>query len=107
MPSSPRISTEQIPSRTLSESALLTDNPPFLNHATLYFEDGNLIIMPNDSTTLFCVHRSLLSAHSVVLREMCARDQKAHEWFRGCPLIRMPDALDDLQTLFDMIYDGL
>ncbi|KAF7986114.1 hypothetical protein HWV62_41551 [Athelia sp. TMB] len=105
--SPPLITIKRAPSSTASESSL-PDNPPFFNHATLYFEDGSVIIMPNDSTTIFCVHRSLVSAHSAVLREMCIQAERtSQELFRGRLLIRMPDAFDDLETLFNIMYDGI
>ena len=59
------------------------DEKPFVNHPTLYIDDGNVIL--TTGRTLFCVHWSLLSKHSPVFRELFERE---HDSFRG--LMQIP-----------------
>ena len=84
----------------LSEEA---DEKPFVNHPTLYFDDGNIILRAG--WTLFCVHKSLLSKHSSVFRDLF---QRMHiDRFRELTLITMEETREDLETLLNVIYDGL
>jgi hypothetical protein len=80
----------------------------FTNHSTLYFEDGNVILKCH--WTLFCVHRTLLSKHSEVFRGLFSPadgDAKPQEFFRGCLIVALDDQPDDMETLLDVIYDGM
>ncbi len=78
------------------------DEKPFVNHPTLYFDDGNVIL--TTGRTLFCVHRSLLSKHSPVFRELFEQE---HDRFRGLIQIPKEETPEDLEALLGMIYDGL
>lgn len=78
------------------------DEKPFQNHPTLYFDDGNIILRAG--RTLFCVHKSLLSKHSVVFRDLF---QQKHETFRVLSQIDMTDTREDLEALLNVVYDGL
>lgn len=78
------------------------DEKPFVNHPTLYFDDGNVIL--TTGRTLFCVHRSLLSKHSAVFRELFEQE---HDRFRGLIQIPMEETPEDLEALLGVIYDGL
>ncbi|TBU30336.1 hypothetical protein BD311DRAFT_612576, partial [Dichomitus squalens] len=78
------------------------DEKPFVNHPTLYFDDGNVIL--TTGRTLFCVHRSLLSKHSPVFRELF---EQKHDRFRGLTQITMEETREDLEALLGVIYDGL
>jgi hypothetical protein len=80
----------------------------FKDHETLYFEDGNVIL--KCGWTLFCVHRTLLSKHSETFRELFAppdAGEKPQEFFRGCLLITVDDNPADMESLLNVIYDGL
>ncbi len=79
-----------------------TDEKPFQDHPTLYIEDGNVILRTGG--TLFCVHKSLLSKHSPVFRELFQRDA---ERFRGLAHYTMEETREDLEVLLNVIYDGL
>lgn len=74
------------------------------NHPTLYFDDGNLILQCHK--TLFCVHKSLLSKHSPVFRDILAPGTQLLE-LRGKMLLKLPDDRDDMEALLGTIYDGL
>lgn len=74
------------------------------NHPTLYFDDGNLILQCHK--TLFCVHKSLLSKHSPVFRDILAPGPQLLE-LRGKTLLKLPDDRDDMEALLGTIYDGL
>jgi hypothetical protein len=79
-------------------------NAQLTNHQTLYFEDGNVIIRLKVGSTLFCVHRTLLSKHSTVFRDLFAQN---HETLRGYPSLTVDDDKDDMESLLNAIYDGL
>ncbi|THH27555.1 hypothetical protein EUX98_g6633, partial [Antrodiella citrinella] len=75
----------------------------YINHPTLYFEDGNTIL--SCSSTLFCVHRSILSKHSTVLKNLLdSLDKKS---LRGCRHFIMKEGADDIEALLNVIYEGL
>ncbi|KAI0356842.1 hypothetical protein OH77DRAFT_1423076 [Trametes cingulata] len=78
------------------------DEKPFVNHPTLYFDDGNVILQAG--ATLFCVHRSLLSKHSAVFRDLFAQE---HAEFRGLPHISMEETPEEVEALLNVVYDGL
>ena len=78
------------------------DEKPFVNHSTLYFDDGNVVLATG--RTLFCVHRSLLSKHSVVFRDLFdgARDR-----YRGLLHVTMEETAEEVEALLNVVYDGL
>ncbi|KAI0761372.1 hypothetical protein BD413DRAFT_495714 [Trametes elegans] len=78
------------------------DEKPFTNHPTLYFDDGNAILRAG--RTLFCVHKSLLSKHSIVLGELLERP---HERFRGLVHVVMEESAEEVEALLNVVYDGL
>ncbi|EIW53176.1 uncharacterized protein TRAVEDRAFT_133157, partial [Trametes versicolor FP-101664 SS1] len=78
------------------------DEKPFVNHATLYFDDGNAILTAG--RMLFCVHRSLLSKHSSVLRDLF---EESHARFRGLLHLEMEETSEEVEALLNVIYDGL
>ncbi|OSC99302.1 hypothetical protein PYCCODRAFT_1373396, partial [Trametes coccinea BRFM310] len=78
------------------------DEKPFIDHSTLYFDDGNVIL--GAGRTLFCVHRSLLAKHSVVLRDLFDHSK---EQFRGVLYVRMEETAEEVEALLNMVYDGL
>ena len=100
-PSRKRPKLEDPDSDTAADSPDV-DEKPFVNHPTLYFDDGNVIL--TTGRTLFCVHRSLLAKHSPVFRELF---QQEHDQFRGLVQITMEETREDLEALLGVIYDGL
>jgi hypothetical protein len=73
------------------------------NHPTLYFEDGNVIIRLKTASA-YCVHRTLLSKHSTVFRDLFAQNTQT---LRGYPSLTVDDNADDMESLLNTIYDGL
>lgn len=87
---------------------LRQDEPKaFVNHPTLYFDDGNVIL--SCGSMLFCVHRSLLSKHSPVFRERFQAPQKdiKPQILQGHLHICLNDTAEDIEALLNVIYDGL
>ncbi len=78
------------------------DEKPFQNHPTLYIPDGSVILRTGG--TLFCVHKSLLSKHSPVFKELFQQD---NERFRGLPYYTTEETREDLEVLLNVLYDGL
>ncbi|KAL6304719.1 hypothetical protein BKA93DRAFT_749633 [Sparassis latifolia] len=76
-----------------------------VNHPTLYFDDGNIII--SSGSTLFCVHRSLLSKHSPVFKDLFEpKEDKKQAFLRGCLHIHVEDDREEMEALLSIIYDG-
>lgn len=80
--------------------------PNFINHPTLYFGDGNVIL--RCGKTYFRVHRTLLTRNSPVFRDILATsDRVGGDQFRGCVLLTLDDDADDMELLLNRVYDGL
>jgi len=77
-------------------------NSQLTNHPNLYFEDGNVIMKAGN--TLFCVHRTILSKHSTVFRDLFAQNT---ETLRGLPSFTLDDGKDDMESLLNTVYDGM
>lgn len=77
-----------------------------VDHPSLYFDDGNVIL--SCGNTLFCVHRSLLSKHSPVFKDLFEPQEDVKpEMLRGWPHYPLKDSNEDVQALLEVIYDGL
>ena len=77
----------------------------FQDHPTLYFEDGNTIL--SCSSTLFCVHRTILAKHSPVMKEMLEKPDVEKRTLRGCRHFIMQESAEDMEALLNVIYEGL
>ena len=79
----------------------------FINHPTLYFADGNVILRCQE--TYFRIHRTLLSKNSPVFRDLFAeRDRGGNgNQFRGCIIVVLDDDAYDMEQLLNRVYDGL
>ncbi|EPS99145.1 hypothetical protein FOMPIDRAFT_44312, partial [Fomitopsis schrenkii] len=76
-----------------------------LNHPTLYYDDGNVIL--RSKSTLFRVHRSILYKNSPVFRELFERREDTQpETLRGCMHIALDDSKEEVEALLNVIYDG-
>jgi hypothetical protein len=97
-----------------SESAgFQMDSDTGKRHADLWFSDGSVILRAED--TLFCVHISQLSRHSVFFRDMFslpqpqgngARSLITSDNFGSCPVIVLHDTAEDVGNLLTALYDG-
>ncbi|OBZ76260.1 hypothetical protein A0H81_03022, partial [Grifola frondosa] len=75
-----------------------------VEHPTLYMNDGDVIIRARN--TLFCVHHSLISKHSPVLRELLDAQEGIKPRFRGCRYLVSGNAKEDMEAFLSVIYDG-
>ncbi|KAL4262231.1 BTB domain-containing protein [Pleurotus pulmonarius] len=103
----PRIEYEREAAAAAAARRAEADNP-YTNHPTLYMDDGNIIMKCTSSTTLFRVHRSILSKHSTVLDALfkTAASQQPPRKLRECLFVEVGDDKDDLAGLLVAIYDG-
>ncbi len=104
----PRIEYEREAAAAAAARRAEVDDP-YTNHPTLYMDDGNIIMKCTSSTTLFRVHRSILSKHSTILDALfkTAASQQPPKKLRECLFVEVEDDKDDLAGLLVAIYDGL
>lgn len=81
-------------------------------HSDPYLDDGNVVIAAtaqNGSTHVFRVYRGLLCRQSPIFADMftvsSSPDSTVHELYDGAPVIRMPDAAEDLGDLLKMMLN--
>lgn len=86
----------------------LEDSVPLECHETLWYEDGNVIVVAE--TTLFRVHQGILSSQSNVLKGLIVMaepeegtPQKPSD---ACPKITLSDSKEDVQRLIESLYDA-
>ncbi|KAI1781887.1 hypothetical protein LXA43DRAFT_907382 [Ganoderma leucocontextum] len=77
----------------------------------IWFEDGNIVIIAQN--TAFRFHKSVLSLHSPVFRDLflvpqpsLAGGEEAVETLDGCPVVRVSDTSYDFRELLRAIYGG-
>ena len=100
-----------------------TENP-YVYHSSLWFVDGSVILQAEQ--TLFRVHMSQLSRHSVFFRDLFSLPQPPHialeldtspqnglhfpasnqRYMDGCPLLEVQDSAEDFTHLLTALYDG-
>jgi len=85
----------------------ITEDEDYISHRTLYFDDGNVIL--SCGRTIFRVHRSLLSKHSLTFREMLRppEEDTKPKILQGCIHAVLDDSADDMEALLNVLYDGL
>jgi hypothetical protein len=66
-------------------------------------DDGNVIL--ECGKTLFRVHRTVLSKHSPVFRELLAPERE-HNTFRGCILINLEVDKAGTEFILEVLYGG-
>jgi len=75
-------------------------------HPDLWFNDGSIVL--SVQTTLFRVHRSILSAHCTVFADMFNIPQPADQSsIEGCPIVHLPDSAQAFACLLKALYDPL
>ncbi|KAF7984444.1 hypothetical protein HWV62_14526 [Athelia sp. TMB] len=89
-----------------------TDTPLAVTRSDLWLEDGNIVLQAED--TQFKVHRSMLSRHSSVFRDMFMVPQPPilnADVVDGCAVVELSDSAEDLthalRALYDRCYMGL
>ncbi|KAI0318887.1 hypothetical protein OF83DRAFT_1170710 [Amylostereum chailletii] len=102
----------------MSENALSSsDNstqrvPPRTRYTSLWFADGNVVLLCSAAQgdmdeTAFRIHRSILSHHSKVFKDMFSVGEGANEdsdMMDGCPVVRVQDKADDMANLLRRLY---
>jgi hypothetical protein len=75
-------------------------------HEQLWFDDGNIVLTTEN--VAFRVHRSLLSRHSQVFKDLFELSQPSpDEQLDGVPVVKLHDSPHELASLLDVIYGGL
>lgn len=79
-----------------------SDGPPV--RSTIWLEDGNVVLQAQ--STQFRVHRSTLSLHSSVFRDMFQFPQPSdrHD-VDGCPVVHVTDDPKDFEQVLKVVYD--
>lgn len=77
-------------------------------HTSLYFFDGNIVLMaPNNcgQKTVFRVHQSILSHYSSVFADMLTMPPvREAETYDDVPLVYLPDNAEEIESLLKTIY---
>ena len=72
-----------------------------------WFDDGNIVLVSEDSSVAFRVHRDFLSRHSEIFRSMFDVAQSTDvELLDNCPVVRMFDLPNELRHLLKALYDS-
>ncbi|KAF5331467.1 hypothetical protein D9758_015483 [Tetrapyrgos nigripes] len=101
-----------------SSSLFDTDGKELHRHPDLWFDDGSVICRAEN--TLFFVHMSQLSRHSVCFKDMFSigtqsnsdagnisiRSKNGTTEYPECPVITLHDSAEDVGNLFTALYDG-
>ncbi|KAG2028836.1 hypothetical protein BDR03DRAFT_882568 [Suillus americanus] len=77
-------------------------------HASLYFFDGNIVLMASNNfgdKIVFRVHQSILSHYSTVFADMLTMPPaREAETYDGVPLVCLPDNAEEIESLLKAIY---
>ena len=80
-----------------------------LQRSRFWFDDGNVILQAENAQ--FRVHRSLLSLHSNVFRDMFSMPQPTDITTMlnvdGCPVITLLDRASDLEHVLSVFYENI
>ncbi|KAF8802134.1 hypothetical protein BYT27DRAFT_7244823 [Phlegmacium glaucopus] len=74
--------------------------------SNFWFEDGNIVLQAEH--TQFRIHRSFLSMHSPIFRDMfaCSKPENGPT-IDGCPLIHLPETSECLNNFVKLLYDSM
>jgi BTB/POZ domain len=85
-----------------------TTGPTHKIHESLYFVDGNIILFAQQTHgthVVFRVHQSMLSKFSPVFATMFTLPAgHTGETYDGVPMVYMPDAAEELESLLRLLY---
>lgn len=110
---------DDVEQNVLAEPAHTTTTPQ--QHADFWFSDGSVVLLAQD--TMFRVHKTFLSRHSIIFRDMFALPQPsspstskavesavslelAAEEAEGRAVVRLHDSAEDVASLLYALYDG-
>ncbi|KAI0782152.1 hypothetical protein C8Q75DRAFT_535690 [Abortiporus biennis] len=76
-------------------------------HPEYYFPDGNFVIIAGNHA--FRTHRTVLSRHSKVFRDMFTIPQPPvdSDLYDGCSVVHLTETREEAQIMFSVIYDGI
>ena len=92
----------------------MVDNPnPTKRDSEVWSEDGNIVVVAQN--TAFRFHKSVVSLHSSVFRDLFSIPQpslilidgEVVEVFDGCPVVHVSDTSYDFRELLRAIYGGV
>lgn len=93
------------------DSISLGTPPQSLGHGNPWFDDGNIILIPDEheNQVAFKVHRGVLSRHSEVFQSMfeIPSSINGETFLEGCQVVRMYDRAVELSILIKALYDGV
>ncbi|CAA7266016.1 unnamed protein product [Cyclocybe aegerita] len=83
--------------------------PPVQRSEKFWIEDGNVILHVED--TQFRVHRSMLTRHSTIFKDVFSVPPPSSEQARdpvleGCPVVKLSDRAGDMEQILSIFYDN-
>jgi len=96
------------PKRRRTEENITAEQQPTPTHSKYWFDDGNVVLQAEN--TQFRVHRSMLSRHSHVLKDMFEIPQPENtegHIIEGCPVVHLYDSSQDVEIVISIFYDNL
>lgn len=86
----------------MDPASSLTNRPVYKSEPWL--NDGNVVL--ETQQVQFCVHRSILSIHSTIFKDMFGlADSESDSRIDGLPVIYLADDEDDLRHVLKWMYD--
>jgi hypothetical protein len=71
-----------------------------------WFDDGNIILEAELSQ--FRVYRGILSAHSVIFKDMFALAQPSEGGdVDGCPVVHLSDSTEDVRIILEVLHNSI
>ncbi|EDR01759.1 uncharacterized protein LACBIDRAFT_333018 [Laccaria bicolor S238N-H82] len=83
-------------------------DPDLITRSKIWFDDGSVVIQAEQ--TQFRVHRSMLSRHSSVFRDMFSVPQPPGDQepvIEGCSIVHVSESSLDWKNLLTLMYDNL
>lgn len=88
------------------------DQDELVQDEKVWMDDGNIIVAASEekdgekTTYAFRCHKSVLARQSSVFQDLFTVPQPEDaEQFQGTPVVRLPDACEDVRRLLEMLYD--
>ncbi|KAL4244066.1 hypothetical protein ABKN59_010958 [Abortiporus biennis] len=82
-------------------------HPSITRSERIWMDDGNIVIIAEK--TAFRVHKSILSLHSEVFKDIFELEHPSdslEETFEGCPTLHISDAASDFTLILEILYIG-
>ena len=91
---------------SLRRTGSSSDEPPRPGTRSVpWFDDGNVVLEAEQ--TQFRVYRGILSANSVIFKDMFSLCQSGEEGeVEGCPLVHLSDSAQDVQIVLEVLHDS-